>query len=41
MFVCSIFTPWALVVGSVPVAAALIGWFWPKSAKVSPEPVID
>ena len=41
MFVCSIFTPWAVVIGAVPVAAALIGWFWPKNKYVSPEPVID
>lgn len=26
----SIFTPWAVVWGSLPVAIALIGWFWPK-----------
>jgi cytochrome c oxidase subunit 1 len=30
MFVGSIFTPWALVWGSIPVAAAVTGWFWPK-----------
>ena len=30
MFVGSIFTPWALVAGGPPIAAALIGWFWPK-----------
>jgi cytochrome c oxidase subunit I+III len=41
MFVSSIFTPWAVVIGTVPLAAALIGWFWPKDARVSPEPVID
>jgi cytochrome c oxidase subunit I+III len=29
-FIGSIFTPWAVVVGSVPVAITLIGWFWPK-----------
>ena len=29
-FLGSIFTPWAVVVGSVPVAVTLIGWFWPK-----------
>jgi cytochrome c oxidase subunit I+III len=29
-FVGSIFTPWAVVWGSFPVAAALIAWFWPK-----------
>jgi cytochrome c oxidase subunit 1 len=30
-FVGSIFTPWAVVWGTPPVAVALIGWFWPKS----------
>ncbi|HEX8621495.1 MAG TPA: cytochrome c oxidase subunit I [Allosphingosinicella sp.] len=41
MFVSSIFTPWAVLVGSIPVAAALIAWFWPKESTVTPEPVID
>jgi len=26
----SIFTPWAIVWGSLPIAVTLIGWFWPK-----------
>jgi cytochrome c oxidase subunit I+III len=30
MLIASIFTPWAVVWGSIPVAVALIGWFWPK-----------
>jgi len=30
MFVGSIFTPWALVLGALPVGAAVTGWFWPK-----------
>jgi cytochrome c oxidase subunit 1 len=30
MLIGSIFTPWAVVWGSAPVAVALIGWFWPK-----------
>ncbi|WP_321875335.1 cytochrome c oxidase subunit I [Burkholderia cenocepacia] len=29
LFIGSIFTPWAVVWGAVPVTAALIGWFWP------------
>src|SRR5215213_1755291 len=29
-FVGSIFTPWAAVWGTPPLALALIGWFWPK-----------
>jgi cytochrome c oxidase subunit 1 len=41
MFISSIFTPWAVVAGAVPVAAALIAWFWPKETTVHPEPVID
>jgi cytochrome c oxidase subunit I len=41
MFVSSIFTPWAVVVGAIPVAGALIAWFWPKDPHVSPEPVIE
>ena len=41
MFICSIFTPWAVALGMVPVAAALTAWFWPKDGKVSPEPVIQ
>jgi cytochrome c oxidase subunit 1 len=30
-FIGSIFTPWAVIWGSPPVAVALIGWFWPKN----------
>jgi cytochrome c oxidase subunit 1 len=30
MFVASIFTPWALVWGALPLGAAATGWFWPK-----------
>lgn len=41
VFVSSIFTPWAVVVGAVPVGAALTAWFWPKDNRVSPEPVIN
>jgi cytochrome c oxidase subunit 1 len=41
MFISSIFTPWAVVVGTVPVAAALTAWFWPKGGTVPPEPVIE
>jgi cytochrome c oxidase subunit I+III len=29
MFIASIFTPWGLVWGAIPVAIALTGWFWP------------
>jgi cytochrome c oxidase subunit I len=30
MLIWSIFTPWAVVWGSIPVTITLIGWFWPK-----------
>ena len=29
LFISSIFTPWAVVWASIPVAIALIAWFWP------------
>ena len=31
MLISSIFTPWAVVWGSLPIVVTLIGWFWPKS----------
>jgi cytochrome c oxidase subunit 1 len=40
MFVCSIFSPWAVLFGAIPATIALIAWFWPKSPKPEPEPVI-
>ncbi|MEA3036524.1 MAG: cytochrome c oxidase subunit [Sphingomonadales bacterium] len=40
MFISSIFTPWAVVIGTFPIAAALIAWFWPKGPP-SVEPVIE
>jgi cytochrome c oxidase subunit I+III len=30
LFIGSVFTPWAVVWGSVPLAVTLIGWFWPR-----------
>jgi cytochrome c oxidase subunit I len=30
MFITSIFTPWAVIVGAVPIAITLTAWFWPK-----------
>lgn len=32
MLISSIFTPWAVVWGSIPVTVTLIGWFWPSGA---------
>jgi cytochrome c oxidase subunit 1 len=40
MFVSSIFSPWAVLIGAVPPAIALIAWFWPKGPP-EPEPVIS
>jgi cytochrome c oxidase subunit 1 len=40
MFVASIFSPWAVLFGAIPVAIALTAWFWPKELKRHPEPVI-
>jgi cytochrome c oxidase subunit 1 len=30
MLIWSIFTPWGVVWGSIPVAVCLVGWFWPE-----------
>jgi cytochrome c oxidase subunit 1 len=30
VLIASIFSPWAVVWGSVPMAVTLTGWFWPK-----------
>jgi len=40
MFISSIFTPWAVAIGSVPIGVALIAWFWPKGPP-HPDPVIE
>jgi cytochrome c oxidase subunit 1 len=32
LFIGSIFTPWAVIWGMVPVAIAITAWFWPKRA---------
>lgn len=41
VFVCSIFSPWSIPVGAIPIAIALTAWFWPKELKRTPEPVIS
>jgi len=30
LFISSIFTPWGVVYGAIPVFITLVGWFWPK-----------
>jgi len=41
MFISSIFSPWAVLIGAVPGAIAGTAWFWPKSATPEPEPTIS
>ena len=42
LFIWSIFSPWAVVWGSIPAAIALIFWFWPKNPPdIGKEPVIE
>jgi cytochrome c oxidase subunit I len=41
LFVCSIFSPWSIPVGAIPLAIALTAWFWPKDLKRTAEPVIS
>jgi cytochrome c oxidase subunit 1 len=36
-FIGSIFTPWAVLWGTPPIAVALIGWFWPTGSKEDEE----
>ncbi|ONG53556.1 cytochrome c oxidase subunit I [Pseudoroseomonas deserti] len=33
LLIGSIFTPWAVVWGAIPTTAALVAWFWPKTAE--------
>ncbi|MGE5537717.1 MAG: cytochrome c oxidase subunit I [Gemmatimonas sp.] len=39
VLIWSIFTPWAITYGAIPVAIVLIGWFWPTE-EISNEAVI-
>lgn len=39
MFVGSIFTPWALVWGSLPIGFALAAWFWPQRERSQSGPL--
>ncbi|MFL5239240.1 MAG: cytochrome ubiquinol oxidase subunit I, partial [Rhizomicrobium sp.] len=32
-FLWSIYTPWAVVYGALPITVTLIGWFWPTGTK--------
>jgi cytochrome c oxidase subunit I len=39
-FIGSVFSPWALAFGAVPIGIALTAWFWPKSPGPYAEPQI-
>jgi cytochrome c oxidase subunit 1 len=39
MFLGSIFTPWAVAIGALPIGAALTGWFWPTRQRASTGPL--
>jgi cytochrome c oxidase subunit 1 len=38
LFIGSIFTPWAVPIGALPVFVTLVGWFWPKRAALRSAP---
>lgn len=39
MFIASIFTPWAIAAGLLPIGVALTGWFWPTRARATSGPL--
>jgi len=41
LFVASIFTPWAVVWASIPVALAVIAWFWPSVRETLAEKLLE
>jgi cytochrome c oxidase subunit I+III len=44
LFIWSIFTPWGVVYGAVPVFVTMVGWFWPKSVTeggTQPWPIVQ
>jgi cytochrome c oxidase subunit I+III len=41
LFIGSIFTPWAVVWGSIPVTIALIFWFWPKHGETQASAALE
>jgi cytochrome c oxidase subunit 1 len=40
-FIGSIFTPWAIVWGAIPVAVTLIAWFWPNRREAEEELALE
>jgi cytochrome c oxidase subunit I+III len=41
LFIGSIFTPWAVVWGSVPVVISMIVWFWPRQREAAEELALE
>jgi cytochrome c oxidase subunit 1 len=39
MLIGSIFTPWAIVWGSIPTTAALVAWMWPRPSALNDEAI--
>jgi cytochrome c oxidase subunit I+III len=39
LFIWSIFTPWGVVYGALPVFITMVGWFWPKRPDEGGTPV--
>jgi cytochrome c oxidase subunit 1 len=33
LFIGSIFTPWAVVIGALPTFIAMVAWFWPRKGQ--------
>jgi cytochrome c oxidase subunit 1 len=41
-FIWSIFSPWGIAYGAIPVAITLIGWLWPRGhSPAPPEPALE
>jgi len=41
LFIASIFTPWAVVWGSIPLVIVLIAWFWPTREQSRQEMLLE
>jgi cytochrome c oxidase subunit I+III len=41
MFIASIFTPWAVIWGTIPVVIAIIAWFWPDTEETARHAALD
>ncbi len=41
LFISTIFTPWGLIWGAIPVSIALIGWFWPNKNEAETDREIE